>query len=112
MCYLVLEAGAFRRNVLLRTCDLSFVPESHDIQAWVELMEHDVVPDPGKATVSEPELECYRGRFASTAQLDACVGNCLYFLKVIGVEVISVQKVKACINCSVASLVPRVFVHE
>ena len=72
LCYFVVEAGASCRRLLLRTCDSSLVPEPRDIQAWVELMEDDVVSDHGKTAVLEAELECFRGQFASPAEFDVC----------------------------------------
>ena len=111
MFLFVMEASAFYRRVPLRTCDSSLVPESHDFQTWVELMEDDVVLDPGKAAVSEAELGCYRGRFARSAELNACVESCFYFLKIIGVQVFAVQGLSGSIYPCLASLMPRVFVH-
>ena len=73
-----MDAGAFCRRVDLRTYDSSLVPDPHDIQAWVELMEDDVVPDPGNTAVLETELECDRGRLASSSDFVVCVRNCLY----------------------------------
>ena len=111
MSYFVAKASVFCRRVLLRTCVSSLLPESHDIQAWVELMEYDIVPDSGKTADSEPELGCSRRRFASSTEFDACVGNSLYFLKIIAVKVFAFQVLSGCINGSLTSLLPRVFVR-
>ena len=106
LCYFVVEAGAFWWRVLLRTCDLSSLLESDDIRAWVELMDAGVVPDPGKSAVLEVALECYRGRFASLAEIEACIANCLFFLKIF-----AVQRLSGCIYRSFTSMVPQVFVR-
>ena len=70
--YFVVEAGSFCWTLLLRTCDSSLVPESHYIQAWVELMKNDVVQDPEEKAVLEAELACDRGQCASYSEFDAC----------------------------------------
>ena len=111
MFHFLEEASALYRRVLLNKCDSSLAPESHDIQTWVELMEDDVMLDPGKAAVSEAELGCYRGRFARSAELYASVESCFYFPKIIGVQVFAVQGLSGSIYPSLASLMPRVFVH-
>ena len=107
--YSAVEARAFCWKLFLRTCDLLSVPESHDIKPWVELMENDVIPDPGTTAVLEAELECYRGWFASSAEFDACARKCLYFLWIIGVELFAVKGMSDYINRSLALLVPRMF---
>ena len=111
MCYFVVEDGTFFRRVLVCICDSSLIPETHGIEAWVELMEDYVMPDPGKTAVFEVELEYYRAWFASFAEFDACVGNGFLFLKIIGVEVLAVQGLSSCIDRSFESLVPRMFVR-
>ena len=100
MCYFVLEGVAFCRRVLLRTCDPSVVPESLDIQPLVDLVNEDVLLDYGKTAVLEAELECYRDRFASSAEFVAFVGNNLYFTVIIEAEVFVVQGRSVCIDCS------------
>ena len=62
--------------------------------------------------VLEAELVCYRGPFANAAEFDAYCRNCLYVLKIIKVEVFSVQGLSGCIYRSLLSLVPRMFIRD
>ena len=108
-CYFVMEAGVFCQRLPLHICNYVTTTRITWNPTWVGLMEDHLVPDLGKTAMIEAEPQCYCGRFDSSAAFDACVGNCL--LKICGVEVFAVQRLRCWIYCSLASLVTRMFVR-
>ena len=113
MCYEVVEAYTFSKVVLVCVTDVDWLPESPNIQAWVELSEGELAVSDGRVFLLRTFFMPYQQIFAELASFEECAEELLDIFMLVGVSMLSVEKFCGGVYHSFfVSMLPREFVNK